>query len=173
MVDKKLMPAPTKSGVNKPDPDKAIAATPPPVIPIMAIPTKIPITPSFSILVLATSEAQAILIAKVAPKMPVKTLATELPEKKVPGKKVAKAKKKKLKYGSRYKKMDRNPAGGELIDDTGAKEKFVAAEDQYPRRGIFDAGDPEYKRFKLKDYQIKEAVPNASQNRNRLTYSSQ
>ena len=94
--------------------------------------------------------------AKPKAKKPTKTAATELPEKKVPGKKVAKSKKKNLKYGSRYKKVDRNPAGGELIDDTGAKEKFVAAEDQYPRRGIFDAGDPEYKRFKLKNYQINE-----------------
>ena len=84
-------------------------------------------------------------------------VAKELPEKKSTHKKVNKSKKKKdLKFGARYKKLDRNPAGGELINDSSAKEKFVAAEDQYPRRGIFDAGDPEYKRFKLKDYQIKE-----------------
>ena len=93
--------------------------------------------------------------AKPVKKKPVKTAAKELPEKKSVYKKRAKNKK-NLKFGARYKKLDRNPAGGELLDDTPAKEKFQAAEDQYPRRGIFDAGDPEYKRFSLKNYQIKE-----------------
>lgn len=65
-----------------------------------------------------------------------------------------------------YKKMDRKPAGDELLQ-VGPQLPKTQSEDEAVdislERGVFDGGDPEYNRFKIKNYQINENAIIASQ----------
>jgi tetratricopeptide (TPR) repeat protein len=66
-----------------------------------------------------------------------------------------------------YTKIDkggRKPASNEILVGPGLPVSEVAvAEAELPTRGIFDGGDPNYDRFGIKDYQIKEESIIASQ----------
>lgn len=104
-----------------------------------------------------------------------KDIATKLPEKKLAQgdyKKVKKTKKSKnltsaKSKKSEYQKLDRAPAGGELLEAgltiPEGESQSTNEEDKYPHRGIFDGNDPNYDRFAIKDYQIKEEAIIASQ----------
>lgn len=76
--------------------------------------------------------------------------------------KVAKLPEKIIEGGSEYQKINRAPAGGEILSTeagiqtaNGAINESTNGHIQY-ERGVFDAGDPKYDRFRVKDYQIKE-----------------
>jgi tetratricopeptide (TPR) repeat protein len=76
---------------------------------------------------------------------------------KLPAKKVAR---------SEYQKIDRSPAGSELLNvsqSDNAEAKAKAEADRYPKRGLFDGNDPDYDRFQIKDYEIKDTAIIASQ----------
>lgn len=60
----------------------------------------------------------------------------------------------------------RKPASGEFIknlENDKAKSNEVATSDSDLRHGIFDGGDPDFSRFSMKDYEIKEEAKIASQ----------
>ncbi|MCB0350213.1 MAG: tetratricopeptide repeat protein, partial [Bdellovibrionales bacterium] len=89
-------------------------------------------------------------------KKKVKSKIAKLPEKLDPGE-------------DGYKKMERKPATTEMLaidaGDILSKVKTNENENVYGnyRRGVFDGGDPEYDRFRIKDYQVKEDSIIASQ----------
>lgn len=54
-------------------------------------------------------------------------------------------------------KKDRSPSGGELISDSGYLQKEGENSELVGvKRGVFDSGDPNYDRFRIKDYEISE-----------------
>jgi tetratricopeptide (TPR) repeat protein len=80
-----------------------------------------------------------------------------------------------------YKKLDRKPASDEILQvDQSTKPGTTVAlntdsssepnVDIQNERGIFDGGDPNYNRFRIKDYQIKEEAVIASQQNSYIRY---
>lgn len=86
-------------------------------------------------------------VTETKAKKPAKKVTTKLPEKSI-GKSL----------DSKYKKVNRGIASSELLVIDPQVEQEVGPEsgELYPQTGIFDSSDPDYSRFKLKDYQVKE-----------------
>lgn len=84
---------------------------------------------------------------------------TPTPSGRTPAAQVAKAKqpmgevKSSVTRKGDYKKRDRRPAS-EI--DAIVQSKISPGNKAYPQVGVYDAGDPNYDRFRLKDYEIKE-----------------
>ncbi len=108
-------------------------------------------------------------------KSPSEANKTELKKAKAANAKGAAKKSAKTAANEEYKKRDRSPASDEIlkVDAAVGPGKPAQVLSQNPEeagevntqfeRGIFDGGDPNYNRFRIKDYQVKEEAVIASQ----------
>lgn len=94
-----------------------------------------------------------------------KVAAANVPSQKPANKSIKKIKKEKsVVTEDGYVKHDagRSPAGSELLQVGQQGDPVVVDDKDKPQRGIFDGGDPDYIRFRIRDYEIKEDAVIAS-----------
>ncbi len=97
-------------------------------------------------------------VAEVQPKAP----AVQKKAKRSPASSAAKN---MAQSDGAYQKVDRKPAGTEFIEVKEETEEGKPKADTSKQVGVFDAGDPSFDRFRIKDYQIREdAIIQSRQN---------
>ncbi|MCB0412191.1 MAG: hypothetical protein KDD22_06665, partial [Bdellovibrionales bacterium] len=63
----------------------------------------------------------------------------------------------------RSKDIERDPAGSEILEVLSSDDQEEAPA-PFPMKGVFDGGDPNFDRFRMKDYQISESSIIANRN---------
>jgi len=90
------------------------------------------------------------------PKVEKSKAASKLPPKK-------KSKKRRIARGDGYQKVDRKPAGDERLEVQNPKPAESSPESRAEMGGAFDAADPNFDRFRIKGYEIREEAIIASE----------
>ena len=101
-------------------------------------------------------------IHKVEEKKETETKVSKTPiSQKKTGRRAIKLPEKKV-ASDEYARHDRAPAGSEMLSVTPTKDTDTASLDMY-QKGVFDGADPNFDRFRIKDYEKDEKALIASQ----------
>lgn len=112
-------------------------------------------------LIIDLFQTEAPKVAKSIGKKPEPLSATEKPKMQLPDTKTQVAVR-ESSSGYEKKKVARDPAGEILDAIPGQEESLVSSAKGLPKLGVFDGGDPNYERFRIRDYEIREEAIIAS-----------